>query len=59
MFWKLFNIYSVSEDRKGGEKRRKKRGQHVLLEKELPNSMLYCQSKMKPGCCCCTPGLII
>lgn len=59
MFWKLFSIYSVSGDRKGGEKRWRRRGKFLLLEKEIPNGMLYCQSKRKPARYCCTPGLII
>lgn len=44
------------EGRKGKQEVEKK---WLCLEKEICNGMLYCQSKMKPTCCCCIPGLII
>lgn len=46
------------------EKKRKEDGKGeelkcLLLKKEIPDGMLYCQSKMKPTYCCFTPGLIM
>lgn len=47
-------LKTEKEGRKDGEEEK-----CLGLEEEIPNGMLKCQSKMKPTCCCCTPGLII
>lgn len=49
-------LKTEKQGRKDGEGEEEK---CLLLEKEIPNGMLYCQSKMKPTCCCCMPGLTI